>query len=128
MSLFDWNKASRWFKDDEPFNALIMGAALRADSTNLERLRMVFPEIIEETERRYNAPGGELPGDRASVEQTSIDLTFKAVNLNKGKCEYCGHERESNSHGPDQNDYDLIEGSYKHSGQCTYCKVCNPER
>jgi hypothetical protein len=44
-------------------------------------------------------------------------------------CSYCGHELLNNQHGPDQNDFIWIDGEYKHSGICQYCKICNqPEK
>ena len=40
-------------------------------------------------------------------------------------CPDCGHSLKDNRHGPDQNDYVMAEnGSYHHSGHCTYCKEC----
>ena len=46
-----------------PFAALIMAAALRADTFNLALLRAAFPAIVGEAQLRYNAPGGRLPTD-----------------------------------------------------------------
>lgn len=48
---------------DPAFYALVLAAARRADTMNLERLRVAFPKIIAELEARYNAPGGRLEGD-----------------------------------------------------------------
>lgn len=47
------------------FFALIAAAMRQADTDNMARLTAAFPEIAEDLKRRYNAPGGELPGDRA---------------------------------------------------------------
>jgi hypothetical protein len=46
-----------------PFYALIMAAMRDADTINLMRLRMCWPEVFAELEARYNAPGGRLPSD-----------------------------------------------------------------
>ena len=50
---------------DEPpaFSALIMAAARKADSMNFARLLTAFPDIVTELQRRYDAPGGLLPGE-----------------------------------------------------------------
>jgi hypothetical protein len=40
-----------------------MAAMRKADSFNIERLRVAFPETYRELTARYNAPGGRLPGD-----------------------------------------------------------------
>lgn len=51
-------------KGDPPFSAFIFCAIRKADSVNLERLRLAFPELVSEMEARYNAPGGRLVGER----------------------------------------------------------------
>lgn len=43
-----------------PFYAIIMAAMRRADPENLAKLRDSFPEVWEELQARYNAPGGHL--------------------------------------------------------------------
>lgn len=48
---------------DPSFAALIMAAARKADTNNLERLGQAFPEIVSEFRSRYNAPGGVLEAD-----------------------------------------------------------------
>jgi hypothetical protein len=45
------------------FYGLIQAAMRQADSVNAEKLRHAFPEVWDELQARYNAPGGELPGD-----------------------------------------------------------------
>ena len=52
---------SRALSVDESFHTLIMAAMRRADSTNAEGLKAVFPEIWDELQARYWAPGGLLP-------------------------------------------------------------------
>lgn len=69
MSLYDF----RWSKlllanEDPPFYGLMMALIRRADTTNLGMIRMCWPEIVEEFERRYNAPGGVLPEDGPEVK------------------------------------------------------------
>ena len=42
------------------FYSLLMAAIRFADTDNMEKLRGVFPDIINELKERYNAPGGAL--------------------------------------------------------------------
>ena len=60
MSLYDFDKAIQLTHIDTPFYSLIMAAVLRADTQNLEKLTEAFPDIVEETKKRYHAPGGVL--------------------------------------------------------------------
>lgn len=48
---------------DPDFYALLMAAMRRADTPNAARLRGAFPEIWDELQARYNAPGGVLASD-----------------------------------------------------------------
>jgi len=63
MSLFDFRKAVELKRKDVPFYALIMAAMMRADHINSHLLKSAWPEVWEETSRRYNAPGGILEED-----------------------------------------------------------------
>ena len=63
MSYYDYRVSASLHLQDVPFYALIMAAARRADTTNLTKLRMAWPEVVAELEARYNAPGGLLPGE-----------------------------------------------------------------
>jgi hypothetical protein len=62
-----------------------MAAMRKADDTNLEKLKSVFPETLAELRARYNAPGGALNEqelawvmrvieDNAIIEQAAEDL------------------------------------------------------
>ena len=42
------------------FYALIMAAMRRADNDNLKKLGLVFPDVLQELQDRYKAPGGFL--------------------------------------------------------------------
>lgn len=48
---------------DPPFSSIIMAAFRKADSDNIERLKLAFPEIWQEFWARYNSPGGYLGGE-----------------------------------------------------------------
>lgn len=63
MSLFDYQFSRQVLQVDPPFNGLIMAAMSKADTTNIVRLRVVFPEVYDEFQARYNAPGGVLADD-----------------------------------------------------------------
>lgn len=45
---------------DYPFYALIQAAMRQADSDNITKLRIVWPEIWDELMNRHNVPGGLL--------------------------------------------------------------------
>jgi hypothetical protein len=60
MSLYDYKKSLRLLESDPPFYALIMAAMRQADSDNLELLCDAFPQVWDELQARYNAPGGVL--------------------------------------------------------------------
>lgn len=63
MSLYDFAHAIELVKADEPFYAFIMAAMIKADTPNLVRLRMAWPEVWLELDSRYHAPGGRIEGD-----------------------------------------------------------------
>ena len=51
---------------DPPFYALIMAAMRKADNINRAKLRKEWPDVWNELDNRFNAPGGLLPGERWS--------------------------------------------------------------
>jgi len=59
----EFERALALWKADEPFYGLIMAAMLRADTENMEKLRAAFPDVHEELDKRYWAPGGIIEGD-----------------------------------------------------------------
>lgn len=63
MSLYDYEMSKKLMMEDPPFCALIMAAMRKADTDNLERLKVGFFDTWEELQTRYNAPGGRLKGD-----------------------------------------------------------------
>ena len=69
MSYYDYRISASLHLQDVPFYALIMAAALRADTANLAKLRMAWPEVMAELEARYNAPGGLLPGEAVTGDE-----------------------------------------------------------
>lgn len=63
MSQFEYEAGRRLAEADEPFYGLIQAAMRRADSQNAELLRAAWPEVWNELQRRYDAPGGRLIED-----------------------------------------------------------------
>lgn len=63
MSPYDYHASRGLRAANAPFAALIMAAYARADTTNGALLKAAFPEITHEMHRRYDAPGGLLPGE-----------------------------------------------------------------
>jgi hypothetical protein len=63
MSLYDYQLSREIERCEHPFYALLMAAIRRADSTNFEKFKACWPEVVAEVQARYDAPGGKLPGD-----------------------------------------------------------------
>lgn len=63
MSLYDYETSKRIAADNPPFAALIMAALHKADTGNAMLLREMWPEICDEMQVRYAAPGGALASD-----------------------------------------------------------------
>lgn len=61
--LYDYRVATQLAASDPPFDALVMAAVMKADTANLLALTRAFPDLVEETRARYDAPGGRLPSD-----------------------------------------------------------------
>jgi hypothetical protein len=47
-----------------PFYALIMTAMRQADTGNMAKLRLAWPDVADELEARYHAPGGLLGAEQ----------------------------------------------------------------
>lgn len=63
MSLYDYKASAEPLRPDPPFYSLIMAAMHRADTVNAALLRTCWPDVWDEVQARYNAPGGILPTD-----------------------------------------------------------------
>lgn len=50
-----------------PFYGLIQAAMRQADSDNLLKLRLAWPEVWDDLHARYNAPGGFLTDDERAA-------------------------------------------------------------
>lgn len=67
MSLYDYTAAREIVGLDKPFCAVVMAAMRQADTTNAAKLRAAFPEVWDELQARYDAPGGYLPTEYWAV-------------------------------------------------------------
>jgi hypothetical protein len=59
-----------------PFYALIMTAMRQADTENMARLRLAWPDVADELEARYHAPGGLLGAEQGDM---AAELALPAV-------------------------------------------------
>ena len=71
MSLYDYRASQEIAQRDEPFYALIMAAARKADTDNLDRLSAMWPETVDELRQRYDAPGGLLLSDDITRDEVA---------------------------------------------------------
>ncbi|MBA7589120.1 hypothetical protein ES708_31195 [subsurface metagenome] len=53
MSLYDYQKSKEIAAEALSFRSLIMAAAWKADTLNYGKLKVAFPEIIGELEKKY---------------------------------------------------------------------------
>jgi hypothetical protein len=63
MSLHDYEEGMEIAAKDPPFYALIQAAMRKADTANLEMLKVSWPAVFLELRARYNAPGGMLQSE-----------------------------------------------------------------
>jgi hypothetical protein len=97
MGLHEYLMSQEVDRHDYPFYSLVMALVRRADTENLRKLRVAFPETVRETKRRYNAGQGLLREDlpkRGIVETSdSRSVNLNGVRGNFGKFEHqliCG--------------------------------------
>lgn len=64
MSLHGYHVSKKLAAGDPPFYSLIMAAMRKADTENLMKLQLAFPDVWIELQRRYDAPLGVLPEDK----------------------------------------------------------------
>lgn len=74
MSLFDYKIATQLKDWDTPFYALIMAAMWRGDTDNVQRLRAAFPDVWDELNARYNAPGGRIDSDPPVDDNDDLEI------------------------------------------------------
>jgi hypothetical protein len=69
MSRYDYAASEKLAATSPSFEALVMAALRRADSTNAATLRAAFPYLCAEAQARYDAPGGILADDPDAVDE-----------------------------------------------------------
>lgn len=57
MSVIDYKESLKMAANDYSFTAIIMAAMRKADTQNISKLRIMYPEIWEELLTLYNTPG-----------------------------------------------------------------------
>jgi hypothetical protein len=63
MSYYDYVLSREIKTGGANFNAILMALMRKADSINTEKLKQEWPDVWEELNARYNAPGGVLEGE-----------------------------------------------------------------
>jgi hypothetical protein len=66
---FAYRKSVEYSKGDPNFYGLLMAAMRKADTPNAGRLRAAFPDVWDDLQARYNAPGGVLDTDPAPLRE-----------------------------------------------------------
>jgi len=61
--IYDYEESQLIWSKGYQFYALIMAAMRQADTDNAAKLKSAFPDVWEELQARYHAPGGVLTGD-----------------------------------------------------------------
>lgn len=64
MSFHEYRVSRNIAAQDVPFYALVMAAMRQADTANAAKLRDAWPDVWDELQSRYHAPGGLLDGER----------------------------------------------------------------
>lgn len=80
LNLVDYEISKHLAVKDLPFNALIAAAVRKADTDNLMRLESVFPKLVGDLKRRYNAPGGMLPEDGIQDAEATFERIREVVH------------------------------------------------
>lgn len=84
MSLYDYRESKDIALHSFGFYALLMELMRRADSTNIAKLRTVWPDVYDELYARYNAPGGILPSDTLPEDDDTLRDDVNGVNTASG--------------------------------------------
>jgi len=71
MSLYDFRKSIQL--GNPPFYALLMAAMRLADDVNILKLKLVFPEVWEELQARYDSPGDLLPDELKEMSGPEVE-------------------------------------------------------
>lgn len=72
MGLHEYLVSQEIEREDYPFYSLVMALVRKADTDNLEKLRVAFPETVKELEKRYHVGAGILPEDLTQKARFSL--------------------------------------------------------
>ena len=61
---YDYLQSQKIASEGYYFYALLMAAMREADSDNTDKFRLMWPDVWDELQARYNAPGGLLEGEK----------------------------------------------------------------
>jgi hypothetical protein len=76
VSYHEYHLSKKLTGEDYPFYTLIMSALRQADTDNAAKLRVAWPDVADELQARYDAPGGLLPDEaRAAFEFGTLPAT-----------------------------------------------------
>lgn len=70
MGYYEYIRSLDVESEDYPYYSLIMAAMRKADTLNAHKLRTCWPEVWNEVQARYDAPGGYLPGEQPEPVQS----------------------------------------------------------
>jgi hypothetical protein len=97
-----------------------MAAMRQADSDNIVRLRVAFPEVYDELHKRYGAPGGILPTDKGELERNLDEKIESLTDYLTNNFSMIGgkifHPDTGTFHDP--KDCCILCGQLKHEGEC----------
>lgn len=85
MGLYEYFYSLGIVVSEPPFYAIIMAAMRNADSDNIEKLKLMWPEIWEELGKRYRSPGGILPKDKIKDDDVEGVMEAREAILGKFK-------------------------------------------
>ena len=74
--LHEYQAAEKLYNQGFGFNVMVMALVMKADPNNLAKLRLVYPDLVDEVLRRRNMPGGALDADewRTVVESHGYSI------------------------------------------------------
>jgi len=102
--------------EDKMVNAILDDISL----TDANELEPVVDAIIKEVRDEI------AQKERRFFVALLLEIADAHTNETKS-CPDCRHSLKNNEHGFDQNDADMDGDVLVHSGQCTYCRECNPK-
>lgn len=83
MGLIDYLNGMYLAYREHNFRALLIAAILRADNSNLQRLESAFPELVQETKKRIQSPGGAISHHEKEYLEDQSRIQGSRTNGNK---------------------------------------------